>query len=290
MTERLTPPGRPPNWIWRGLQLVCLTFVWLMVSAPAHAEVTRDDLARRHFQAAKFYFEQGEYERALQGFEKAYDLSMRPEILVSISLTNEKMKRLEPAIEALDRFLVLAADHPDADTVRTRRNALRERLAGAPPPPPISQDSPKEREPPAPVAPPPPAPVATESPSAPPVVAPLPPARESVRWPAFLLLGTGGASLIGALTTGVFAEVEYEDLEERCAPRCTPSQVRPGRTMQTASRVLTGVGVVTLGVGAWLWWETRGTPQAEGQAAVTSPRLDIAVGERSGVATATWRF
>src|SRR5690606_12228365 len=123
---------------------------------------------------------QGEYERALQGFEKAYDLSMRPEILVSISLTNEKMKRLEPAIEALDRFLVLAADHPDADTVRTRRNALRERLAGAPPPPPppISQDSPKEREPPAPVAPPPPAPVATESPSAPPAVAPLPPARE----------------------------------------------------------------------------------------------------------------
>lgn len=302
MTERLTPARRPPNSLWRCLQHLCLTsFVWCLLMTPgrAHADVTRDELARRHFQVAKVYYERGEYEPALDGFVKAYELSKRPEILVSISLANEKMKRFEPAIEALDRFLVLAADHPDADTVRSRRNALRERLATTPPPPPRTPEPTKERSPPEAAATPSQSPAATESDptAATPAVPVRPPHQQAspaasapapVRWPAYLLLGTGGASLIGALTTGLFAELEYGDLEGRCAPACSPAEIKPGRTMQTTSRVLTGVGLVAVGVGAWLWWDSDPKPTAHEP--VAGPRLNVAVGARSGVATATWSF
>src|SRR5438045_6655545 len=56
-----------------------------LLSAAGQAQSTSDDLARRHFESGAAYLEESDYDNALKAFEKAYELSKRPEILLNIA-------------------------------------------------------------------------------------------------------------------------------------------------------------------------------------------------------------
>lgn len=120
---------------------------------------------------------------------------------------------------------------------------------------------------------PPPARAATTPPVASPSLKPEPAAREaepSVAPPppgagrarggkaAWITLGSGGALLVGGLVTGLMAKSAYADLEAQQGERgfFDYYQANAGkvRTLGITSDVLTGVGLATAGVGAWLWW------------------------------------
>src|SRR5215203_4802990 len=78
--------------------------VWLG-SATGHAQSTSDDLARRHFDSGVAYLEESDYDNALKAFQKAYDLSKRPEILLNVATVHERQSDLSSAVAALKAYL-----------------------------------------------------------------------------------------------------------------------------------------------------------------------------------------
>lgn len=99
-------------------------------AAPATSS-QRDEIARLHFQAANAHFETGDYVRAAEEFQQAYDLSPRPSLLYNLALSYERLARLGPAIEAMERYL--AGTDTLEPAARQRLEArlanMRERLA-----------------------------------------------------------------------------------------------------------------------------------------------------------------
>jgi hypothetical protein len=74
--------------------------------------------------------------------------------------------------------------------------------------------------------------------------------------PAAVLIGTGAASLLASLLTGLGAHSVYNSLERDCPNDvCKADQqhsINSGKTLALVSTVLTGVGVVTAGTGTVL--------------------------------------
>jgi len=252
----------------------------LGVSETALAQSTSDDLARRHFESGAAYLEESDYDNALQAFQKAYDLSKRPEILLNIATVQERKAALQPAIDALQQFLSVApAGDEHVAAAKLRIQNLQRRLAdakaqAAPAP---SSVTPAQSAP-APVAP--PAPVTT-SPATPGQPSPHP-----SRLPAFIALGVGGLAAGGALITGIVANADYNDRKSSCSPACTDSELSSGRAMALTSTILTGVAIVGVGVGVTLLL-TSGPDPAQTSLA---PSLRLAAAPGSARANATWSF
>ncbi|HEY4103919.1 MAG TPA: hypothetical protein VGM44_08510 [Polyangiaceae bacterium] len=267
--------GLGRRWLTR---LSCLAL--LAVHTLAFAQSSSDDLARRHFESGVAYLEESDYDHALEAFQKAYDLSKRPEILLNIATVHERKVELQPAIDALNQFLSVAPPNDERiDAVKLRIQNLQKRLADdsaravtatpAPPSAPPTQTNTPAPPPPAPIAP--PAPATTPS---------------SARLPAFIAFGIGGLAAGGAVVTGIIANSDYQDAKSSCSPACSDGQLSAGRTMALSSTILTGVAVVGVGVGVTLLLTSGPDP------AQTSlvPRLHLAGGASAARADATWRF
>jgi tetratricopeptide (TPR) repeat protein len=243
---------------------LALCSAWLSMASPAAAQ-GQDELARRHFESGEAYFAEAEYEEALKAFWKAYELSNRPEILVSIGLVEERLGNLEGAVSALDQYLARSGAGPDAQTVRQRRDELLRRSQRRAPKRPEPGPLPASRD----------AAQAAPTASAPDLTA------------AYLTLSVGALSTVGALLTGLGAQLEYDELELTCARRaCDDSDTRTGETLALTSTVLTAVAVVGVGVGAALWADALSQPEPAGP----GPSVDVAVLPGSGYARARWRF
>jgi hypothetical protein len=256
----------------------------LMAAAPARAQSSDDELGRRHFESGVAYLQESDYENALKAFEKAYALSKRPAILLNIATVHERKGDLKAAINALERYLEVAPDSEEAQSVKNRIANLEKRLESSPPP----------AATPAPTPAPPPqtnsAPAA--APAAPPATPPPSPPAESAppnRIPAYIALSIGGLSAAGAVLTGILAQSEYGNAEDECKPNCTDDQLSTGRTMAVTSTILTGVAVVGVGIGAALLF-TGGSEPAPVPAATAAPRVFVGVGPRGAAAQASWSF
>ncbi len=70
---------------------------------------------------------------------------------------------------------------------------------------------------------------------------------------AWVLGGVGVAALGTALYFNLTASSDVDNLRKTCAPRCEQSQVDSVRTRYTVAGVAAGVGVVSLGVAAYLF-------------------------------------
>gem|GEM_PF-987055 len=260
--------------------LSCLAL--LCAHGAAFAQSTSDDLARRHFESGAAYLEESDYDNALQAFQKAYDLSKRPEILLNIATVHERKAELQPAIDALTQFLAVAPPGDEhIDAVKLRIQNLQKRLADEKanaPTPPATTTAPGATSA-TPVAPPP----AAVSP-APPAQA-APPAHPS-RLPAFIAFGVGGVAAGAAVITGIIAETDYNSAKSSCSPTCSDSQLSSGRAMALTSTILTGVAIVGVGVGVTLLL-TSGPDPAQTSLA---PRLHLAGAPGAARADATWRF
>ena len=241
----------------------------------AGAQASPDDLARRHFESGVAYLQESDYENALNAFTKAYELSKRPEILLNIATVQERQGNLEGAVGSLEKYLVEAPDGEHVGTVELRLKNLRKRVEEAQQP---------DTTPQAPTAPPPTEP----APDAPPPSSPPPQAEQPPNIPAYVLLGIGGVAAGGAIITGILASSEHSSLEEECSPNCTDDQVSTGKTMALTSTVLTGVAVVSAGIGAALLFSDSGdSAPAEASA---KPDVFVGVGPKGAQASATWRF
>ncbi|MCB9594808.1 MAG: tetratricopeptide repeat protein [Sandaracinaceae bacterium] len=102
-----------------------------VLAAPAAAQTEGDERARMLFQAGTVYYQNGEYERALEQFETAYELSPRPILLYNIGLARERSGNPEGALEAFHGFLDSGVELPDVprSSLERRVSALEARIA-----------------------------------------------------------------------------------------------------------------------------------------------------------------
>jgi tetratricopeptide (TPR) repeat protein len=250
--------------------------------APVRAQ-TDDERARTHFEAGRSYYEQAQYEDAAREFQESFDLSGRPELLLNISQARERALQYDDAIGAARHYLELIPKAPDRKTIEDRIVSLQELKRrfedGGPAPlaPPGDTLSPtplgdngtpgttKATKP-----------GETTAPETAPVPATAPPTAAGAETqpgpdlsrgpssepeskftiPAIVMMGTGGAALVGALVTGLVAHADYNSLERQCngniCPASAEDELDEGKTLSVVSTVLTIVGVVAAGTGAAL--------------------------------------
>ena len=267
---------RPAGYARVAIALAC--GVWL-ASATGHAQSTSDDLARRHFDSGVAYLEESDYDNALKAFQKAYELSKRPEILLNVATVHERRSDLASAVAALNGYLEAAPRGEHVETVKLRIQNLEKRIS--------EQDKAKAAES-APAVAPAPAPATSgPAPAAPaPTPSPGPRREEPNRMPAFISLGVGGALAGASVVTGLVAKSKYDDAKSSCSPACSDSQLSGSRTFAITSTVLTGAAVLGVGLGVALLLTTD-DPEPIGKGA---PRFDVALGPSAAAASAAWSF
>ena len=248
-------------------------------SSVGHAQSTSDDLARRHFDSGVAYLEESDYDNALKAFQKAYDLSKRPEILLNLATVHERQSDLTAAVASLKQYLDAAPQGEHAETVRLRIQNLEKRLqeqadaqqaaaaaAPAPAPPPAASPKPAPEKPVAPA---------------------LQRKAEPNRLPAFIALGVGGVMAGGSLITGIVAKGKYDDAKNSCGHSCSDEQLSSSRTFAITSTVLSGAAILGVGLGVGLLLTTESDGDGVGSAA---PRVDVALGPKLAAASAMWSF
>jgi len=259
-----------------GAAITLASSFWLC-SATAHAQSTSDDLARRHFDSGVAYLEESDYDNALKAFQKAYELSKRPEILLNLATVQERRSDLGSAVAALKGYLEAAPQGEHVETVKLRIQNLEKRLQ--------EQDAAKAAA----SAPAPPAPADKPAPATPtaiPVAKPLAKAEPN-RMPAFVSLGVGGVLAGASLATGLVANAKYTDAKDSCGHHCSDSQLSSSRKLAVASTVLTGAAVLGVGLGVALLLTTESDNDELGRGA---PRFDLALGPTAAAASAAWSF
>lgn len=247
-----------------------------------------DAFAQRHWHSGMAYLEEGEHEKALEAFTKAYELSGRPALLRSIAVAHEKLGDVRSAIAAIELYLRQVPNAADIEDIRTYRADLqarleKEALAPTNPPPPeaagANEDATLVRESyvlPQSELPEPPTPAHDEN------------AREVVVWSA-----AGAGVALGALAvwTGLAAKSKFTRLEETCQASCTREQTHEGRTLALTSTVLTGLAALAGGAALWAWLDDDDNA-ARGSAAGVAASLELSAGyaDHRFMSHAQWSF
>jgi hypothetical protein len=147
-------------------------------------------------------------------------------------------------------------------------------------------------------------PAATVAATTPPAAEPEePPSHSSVPVASIALASIAVVAAAGFVYFGVTGTNDANNLRSTCAPNCAQSDVNSAHTKLIISDVALGVGVVSLGAAAWLFF-TRGpsTPSPQtaqstaGTAPATSPakqltfQADVLPRPGGGIASLTARF
>jgi tetratricopeptide (TPR) repeat protein len=246
--------------------------------AISEAALTPDEMARQHFESGVAYLQESDLDAALSAFQKAYDLSGRPKILLNIATVHERMGQPGLAADDLEKYLELEPETEERATVEARIKNLRKRAVEAP-----AEAVPAEPSPPS------PAPVATAAPAATPAPAAATepaPTAEPNRVPAIIAFSVAGAAAGGLLVTQILATNEKDDLKDTCSPTCSSDDTSSGRALAWTSVGLGALAVVGAGVGAALWFTAE--PDQEQVAVV--PRVYLGASPFGASAKATWSF
>jgi len=110
---------------------IALTLALLGAPVASAQTSDQDERARVHFESGRAYFEEGAYERALQEFEQAYELSPRTVMLFNLGTTYERLGRLEEAAASFEQYLREGTEiAPQERSLLERRvENLRRRIA-----------------------------------------------------------------------------------------------------------------------------------------------------------------
>ncbi|HMJ11437.1 MAG TPA: hypothetical protein VK524_08510, partial [Polyangiaceae bacterium] len=108
------------------------------------------------------------------------------------------------------------------------------------------------------------------------------------RLPAYVLLGVGGLTAVGAGVTGLLARSEYDEAKDTCSPNCSDDEISASKNLALTSTILTGVAVVSVGVGAALYFMSGKSTEVARARVV--PRILVGAGRRGGAAQASWSF
>jgi hypothetical protein len=85
------------------------------------------------------------------------------------------------------------------------------------------------------------------------------------------------------------AQSKYDDAKKSCSPDCTDSQISSSRTLAWTNTALTGVAVVSVGVGAVLFF-TAGGGEEQPPRAAALPSVSFGAAPGFAAAQAFWRF
>ena len=98
--------------------------------APAPS-TNEDEAARLLFMSAREAFAAGDYERALSGFQQAYDLSQRPALLYNIGTALDRLRRDQEALAIFEQFLREDPETPNRAEIEARVRQLRANVDAA---------------------------------------------------------------------------------------------------------------------------------------------------------------
>lgn len=122
--------------------------VALLVAWPGDAQAQDSKKARAHTRQAKAHFDAGDYARAAEQYQAAYDLDKRPTRLYNIAVCLERGGDRVKAIEMYKRYLEADPDGTGAQVAAEAVAALERELAAeraaAPAPAPGTADRPAE--------------------------------------------------------------------------------------------------------------------------------------------------
>jgi tetratricopeptide (TPR) repeat protein len=201
------------------------TFAILSLAVPpARAQDdTGDERARTHFESGRSYFDEGNYERALEEFQRTLEMSGRPQMYFNIGTTLERLGRLREAADAFEHYLRDVENPPNAELLSRRVEHLRRRAA--------AQDE------------------GRADPGAEPVAR-----DDSTLVGGAIALGIAGAALVSFAITGSLVLAEDGNLRDGCADAgtCTPSDVRTLEALAIATDVAWPIAAVAGAVGAIL--------------------------------------
>jgi hypothetical protein len=102
-----------------------------------------------------------------------------------------------------------------------------------------------------------------------------PSTRRSLLWPG-IFAGAGALGVAGFATFAVWGRSNQSKLERTCSPVCNPEQVSDVRTKYVIADVSLGVGVASLAVGAYLFFNRSSVVQAHAGA----PRIAVTASPR----------
>jgi tetratricopeptide (TPR) repeat protein len=204
----------------------------------AEAVNLMDEEARQHFQLGKALYDAGRFPDAAREFDEAYRLSQRPQLLYNAYVAHRDASNLPGAVDALALYLEKVPDAPDRVNLRARLDAMRAEQARQ------AEQNERVR-------------VATQpgtNRSAEPQTR-----TEVVRSVVpFVLIGAGGAMIVGGTVTGVLALGKASDLEKVCnndqtCPSGQQNNIDSAKTLALTTDVLIGAGLVLAAVGVSTW-------------------------------------
>ncbi len=115
------------RWLWC---VVAVTWLAHANLALAQSDPGRDAEARGLFEAGRAAFDQGRYPDALGYFDRAYQLSKRPQLLYNIGQVHDRLRHDEEALQAFQQYLRQVPGAENRTEVEHRIDALRQAMFG----------------------------------------------------------------------------------------------------------------------------------------------------------------
>lgn len=289
----------------RGSALAALVAGLLLGSVSARAQGVIDmgampeQEAKAHFKVGKSLYESGRFAEAAVEWNRAYQLSQRTELLYNVYVAYRDASDIPNAIDALRSYLQ-GAELDDATRVnlQARLRAMEEANGKAPAATPAPGDpAPAAGTQAAPEASAgaEPAPALAAEPAAAAATEPATPTRdEGGSAIPYVLLGVGGAFVIGAAVTGAIVLGNESDLEDGCpGDRCTSPELQDKldttRSLAVVTDALWITGAVAAGIGGALLL-FGGDSGDEERAHVSAPAASFACAPGACAATLRGRF
>jgi tetratricopeptide (TPR) repeat protein len=234
-------------------------------AAPADQATDTEQVARQHFQLGRAQYESGSFREAATSFERAYELSKREVLWYNIFLAYRDAGDNAKAAEALRNYLT-RVEQIDTRAQLEARLASLERLVQEEEqrkqqqaqqqqqtPDSTSQEPAQEQTP--------QQQVADE-------LALKPTAERSPSIVPYILMGVGGAMIIGGVVTGAMASSKHGELEDQCPDnRCDDPSLKSvadeGKTLALVADILLFGGIAAAGTGGVLWFLNNNQSSSE---------------------------
>lgn len=276
MTSRL---GSARWWSIATLVL-CLFGATATVSAQAEAE----EQARGHFRLGRAHYDNGDFLRAAQEFEAAFAISLHSQLLYNIYLAYRDANVTSKAAEALKGYLEQVADVPNRAQLAARLESLQQSLANAPQqtttptttgtattattPTETAATTPTETT----------APTDTATTTAVSTSDADASGGGGSKLVPLILMGSGGALILGGVITGIMTSGKESDLAALCpGMTCAPEDRAEGMDLQSSGNTLALVtdillftGIAAAGTGAVLFLLSGGEESSEPPPATAS--------------------
>jgi hypothetical protein len=214
-----------------------------VLAAPVAAQQTDDDRAHLHFTSGRSYFEEGNYEQALDEFRHAYDLSHRDVLLVNIANCQERLGQWRDAASSLDGYVAsLAPDAEERGPMQRRVESLRQRADQH-----DTEEAARLAE----------ARGTTTTTATTTTTTPAPaatPASDGLLVPAIIAFSVAGASAITWAILGGLALSDQSSIQSGCGATrsCTTDQVAEMGAFATGADVTMSIALVAAAAGAVL--------------------------------------